>query len=134
MKYFVEIGKTKDKGRGVFATKKFIAGEIIEECPVIFINENEEKYIQKTILGKYIYAWHDDKNDGAIILGYGSIYNHSYSPNAEYVRDYKNNLLIYKAIENISVGDEITVNYNGETGNTNPVDDFTPVDEKLLLI
>ncbi len=128
MKFNVEIRKTNDKGRGVFATKKFIAAEVIEECPIIFIDESDEINIQKTILGKYIYEW--NKNDGAIILGYGSIYNHSYTPNAEYIRDFKNNKLIYKAIKNISIDEEITVNYNGETKNNNPVDDFTPVDEK----
>lgn len=128
MKFFCEVKNTSDKGRGVFATKDFNQGDIIEHCPIIFINENEEPFIQKTILGKYIYEW-SDKNNGAIILGYGSIYNHSYHPNAEYIRDFKNNILIYKAIKNISSGAEITVNYNGETENKNPVEDFIPVGE-----
>lgn len=128
MKYFIEVRNTKNKGRGVYATKSISKNQIIELCPIIFINEKEEKYIQKTILGKYIYEW-SNKNNGAIILGYGSIYNHSYKPNAEYVRDFENNLLIYKAIKNISAGEEITVNYNGEIENRNPVEDFIPVDE-----
>ncbi len=127
MKYFVEVKQTNAKGRGVFAMKNFIKGEVIEECPIIFIEKNQDINLQKTILGKYVYEWTPDT--GAIILGYGSIYNHSYNPNAIYTRDFKNNLLIYVAHKNIYEGEEITVNYNGEPDTKNPVDDFIPVKE-----
>lgn len=129
MEYFVEIKNTKQKGRGVFATKDFKKGEVIEECPIIYISKKEDVDIQKTILGRYIYEWHE--NDGAIILGYGSIYNHSYKPNAEYVRDFENKLLIYKAIKNITSGEEICVNYNGDPFDLKPVEDFKPINEEF---
>jgi uncharacterized protein len=127
MKYFVEVKQTKDKGRGVFAMKNFVKGETIEECPIIFIEKNQDINLQKTILGKYVYEWTPET--GAIILGYGSIYNHSFKPNAIYKRDFKNNLLIYEAYENISEGEEISVNYNGDPDVQKPVDDFIPVVE-----
>lgn len=128
MKYFVEIRDTKEKGRGVFALKNFQNGEVIERCPIIYISKKEEADIHKTILGRYVYAWKTDF-DAAIILGYGSIYNHSYKPNAEYIRDFKNNELVYQALRTISINEEIVVNYNGDPNDLKPVDDFVPVNE-----
>jgi uncharacterized protein len=127
MKYFVEILNTAKKGRGVFATKEFKAGEIVEKCPIIYISKKEDADIQKTILGRYVYEWRSDT--AAIILGYGSIYNHSYNPNAEYIRDFENKIMIYKAIKPISPGEEITINYNGDPLDLKPVDDFRPIKE-----
>ena len=48
----------------------------------------------------------------AIGLGFGSLYNHSYNPNAIYKKRMRENLLDFVAIKNIKKGEEITVNYN----------------------
>lgn len=125
MKFFIEVKKTKQKGRGVFALKNFKKNETVEKCPVIILTGREDIEIQKTILGRYVYEWNPD--DSAVILGYGFIYNHSYTPNTFYKRDFKNNLMIYKALKNISKGEEITINYNGNPNDLNPVDDFIPI-------
>lgn len=87
-------------------------GGLIEPCPIILLTIKECKLCERTLLDNYIYAW--NRKYGAILLGYGFIYNHSYSPNAEYVRDYRNKLMIYRAIKTIYPGEEILVNYNGE--------------------
>jgi SET domain-containing protein len=55
-------------------------------------------------------------------LGYGSIYNHSHSPNADWKQNFKTNSMVYRAIKPIKKGEEILVNYNGEP------DDMTPID------
>ena len=127
--YFVEVRESSGRGRGVFALKNFKKGDVIEVCPIVYISQKEDLNIQETILGKYIYEWRE--NDGAIILGYGSIYNHSFAPNATYSRDFKNITLVYKAWKKIGKGDEIFVNYNGNPRDKNPVDDFLPIDEPL---
>lgn len=127
MSYFVDIKDVKDKGRGVFARKDFAAGDVIETCPVIVLTEEEDREVQKTVLGKYVYEWEDKTS--AVILGYGSLYNHSYKPNAQYSRDFVKKLLIYTALVDIPAGAEILVNYNGEPEGTNPVDDFEPIKE-----
>lgn len=126
MKYAVEVKETKNgRGRGCFALKKFRKGEIIEPCPTILLTIKECKLCEKTFLDNYIYAW--NKKYGAILLGYGFIYNHSYEPNAEYIRDYKNKLMIYKAIKSIKPGEEILVNYNGEPKSKAKIDWFKVV-------
>jgi SET domain-containing protein len=52
--------------------------------------------------------------------GYGSLYNHSYRPNARYV-DLAGRTKLFTAIRDIAAGEEITVNYNGEPGDETPV-------------
>ncbi len=121
MNYSVEVKNTKtSKGRGCFATKDFKKGEIIEECPILLLTIKECDLCEKTLLDCYIYAW--NKKFGAILLGYGFIYNHSYTPNAIYVRDYKNKLMVYKTIKPIKRGEEICVNYNGRPNNKQKID------------
>jgi hypothetical protein len=52
--------------------------------------------------------------------GYGSLYNHSYRPNARYV-DLAGRTKVFTALRDIAAGEEITVNYNGEPGDVTPV-------------
>ncbi|MFM8476053.1 MAG: SET domain-containing protein-lysine N-methyltransferase [Planctomycetaceae bacterium] len=57
----------------------------------------------------------------AIALGFGSLYNHSYSPNARY-DDVGRQIKEYKALRDIQKGEEITINYNGSEDCMDPVD------------
>lgn len=117
----LEIRTLPGKGRGVFATAEIKEGEIIECCPVVVLDKEDTHQIDSTILYNYYFSWGDDLKSSAIALGYGSLYNHSYIPNAEYEKDLKNGQIIFKAIKNIQNGEEITVNYNGKP------DDWTPI-------
>jgi SET domain-containing protein len=56
----------------------------------------------------------------AVALGYGSLYNHSYTPNARY-DDESPQIKIFTAIREIAAGEEITINYNGEPSDESPV-------------
>jgi uncharacterized protein len=58
--------------------------------------------------------WGGDKkkHKAGIALGFGSIYNHSYSPNATYKKFIPKQTLKFIALKNIRRGEEITVNYN----------------------
>lgn len=123
MAYPIEIKRTSSKGLGVFALKDFKEGEIIESCPVLIFDTKGRKNLEKTILSHYIYPWRSTRG-AALVFGYGSIYNHSYSPNADWKQNFKTNSMIYRAIKNIIKGEEITVNYNGEPDEQTPIDWF----------
>ena len=56
----------------------------------------------------------------AVALGYGSLYNHSYQPNARY-DDVGRLTKVFSALRDIEPGEEITVNYNGKPGDRGPV-------------
>ncbi|MDR3587246.1 MAG: SET domain-containing protein [Desulfosporosinus sp.] len=102
---------TEKYGRGIFANRNIKKGEFIEEAPVIVIPISEWKRMKKTILSNYVFRWGEDK---ALALGYGSLYNHSYTPNTRYLTNIENQSIDYYAREEIQVGEEITVNYNGD--------------------
>lgn len=103
-------------GRGVFTSSEIAEGSLLEICPVIIIPELELDTIHSTVLHDYYYYWGEEEKEGCIVLGFGSVYNHSSMPNAECVPDYDNGTFSYFAIKNIEAGDEIMVNYNGDKG------------------
>lgn len=115
------IGFTEGKGRGVFTDKRIYKGETIESAPVIEFPKEEWKYIGETVLGVYCFFWGEGNKDGAIVLGNGSLYNHSYKPNAKYIRKVSEKIMDFVAIKDIEAGEEITVNYNGESNDNDPV-------------
>jgi hypothetical protein len=108
-------------GRGVFTTEPIAEGDLIEICPVIVLPEEELPAIHGTGLHDYYFLWGNDQKQCAIALGFGSLYNHTPHSNARYLLDYENNTIDIYALKNIGTGEEITVNYNGEPGNENPV-------------
>lgn len=100
----------KKKGRGVVAKKRIKAGEIVEKVPTIEIDWDEVDLISHTILADYVY----DSGDGrsVVALGYGSLYNHSTEPNADYVVG--PGVIFYKALRDIKKGEEILIDYGWE--------------------
>jgi len=107
----LEIKNTEHKGSGVFTTRDFREGDLIETCHVIECPEQDTALIDRTFLYNYYFNWGPKHNKVAIALGYGSLYNHSYEPNAVYIKDFKKNLLIFKCLKSIQKGEEITVHY-----------------------
>lgn len=123
MNSHVYVKKTGARGRGIFALKNFKIGEIIESCPVINITPKERKIVEKTIFNYYIYPWRSTLS-GSLVLGYGSLYNHSFDPNADWKQNFKTNSMVYRAVKPIKKGEEITVNYNGEPDDKTAIDWF----------
>jgi SET domain-containing protein len=113
------IGNTKLKGRGIFAKKRFVKGEVIDRYPVVVIPSVEVQFIDQTILGNYYFDW--ENKTAAIALGLGSLVNHSYHPNSFYVKKFTEEIVEFTALRNIEVGEEITANYNGNPDNLSPI-------------
>ncbi len=110
----IKIVDIKGKGRGVVAIEDIKLGEVIEICPIVFISEEEKNFFEKesTIL-KYYYLQQYAINKYCVMLGYGSIYNHSQDPNADvdYNTNNPENYLIFEAIKDIKAGEEILIDY-----------------------
>jgi SET domain-containing protein len=111
----IYVKKIPGKGRGVFASRPISKGDVIERVPVLLIPV-EEIYTDKvsTTLADYVFNW--GNGEVAIALGYGSIYNHSYRPNATYQAKGRRSQ-VYSALRDIEADEEITVNYNGSPKN-----------------
>lgn len=105
--------------RGVFATRDIQKGELIHEAPVIPYPNEEDEFIEKTILSDYVFEY--GANHTAILLGYGSLFNHSYKPNATYEINFNNHTFDFYAYTEIKAGDEILINYNGDVDCDDPL-------------
>jgi len=118
---FVAASAIPNAGRGVFAAKPIRAGDVIETCPVIAVplsdSSNDD---EKGLLTSYFFYFGDGL---AMVLGYGSLYNHSYEPNATYDKKPSEGVVAFRAIADIAAGEEITVNYN----NGDPNNKSTPM-------
>jgi SET domain-containing protein len=107
----IRIGRSRRRGRGVFAGRDFAGGEAIEECPVIVVPAEQAVDVCATALGSYAYGWDDDAV--AIALGFGSLYNHAADPNATYEEGEDGASIVIRAQRPIAAGDEIFIDYTG---------------------
>lgn len=108
-------------GKGVFAGGPIPEGGVIEVCPVLLFPKAQLAAIRQTLLDDYYFDWGDDDSWYALALGYGSLYNHAYEPNADYEMDFENETIDFYALRDIEPGEEIFVNYNGAPGNRSKV-------------
>ena len=120
-KFPIEVKKS-DYGRGVFATQFIKKGSLVEVCPVIPLSSRESRHVAETALDSYIFEWIGprqplttpvEKWTGVCMaLGYGALYNHSFTPNMRWRHALKDKSLRFYAIRNIELGEELTHSYN----------------------
>lgn len=92
-------------GRGIFATKAFKKGEVIDVCPVLIApNEDWGEAVQE-----YLFA-HTAKQS-ALALGSCSLFNHSSEPNADRHYEPRTHSLVFTALRDISPGEELRIDY-----------------------
>lgn len=99
------VKKSNIHGYGVFADKNIKKNERIEECYFILSNCEDDVIID------YVF---DLKGRSALLLGYGSLYNHSEDPNTDYTLNKKRKIATFKAIRPIKKGEEILISYGEE--------------------
>ena len=121
-KVYINKSKIPNADRGVFARHKIKKGEIVERCPIIEISKNDTAAVRDSFLVTYFVYFGKNKEKIAVALGFWSIYNHSYKPNAEYKIKPNNKVIEFTAISDINKGDEITFNYsNGPKDKKKPL-------------
>lgn len=80
----IELRKSNIHNRGVFTNQYIKNGDIIEKVPLI---SYVSKDVMNTILNDYVISMpqkFNNENKFSVMLGYGSIYNHSDKNNAEW--------------------------------------------------
>jgi SET domain-containing protein len=95
-------------GRGVFATRAFAKGEVIENCPTVEVADDDVT----GRLNDYVFTSVTD-GDVLLVLGHGMLYNHSKDPNVEYVQD-DPTTITFRALRKVRPGDELTIDYGEE--------------------
>jgi SET domain-containing protein len=121
IKPYLYLKNTKDKGRAVFTFEKIAANTIIEESPVIVMEQADRPWLDKTLLHDYIFEWGRQQEKCCMALGYLPMYNHSYESNCEYFMDFEEETIQVKTVRMIGKGEELTINYNGDWDNSKKV-------------
>lgn len=110
-KIYISESQIPNAGRGVFAKVAIKKNEVIERCPFIEIPESDSSTLSESILVTYFYFFGSKKERIVVVLGYGSLYNHSYTPNTKYKEQYKQKTVDFIALRDIKKNEEIVVNY-----------------------
>ena len=95
-------------GRGVFATRAFAKGEVVESCPTVELADADVT----GRLNDYVFS-SVTEGDLLLVLGYGMLYNHSAKPNVEYLQD-EPTTIVFRALRSVRPGDELTIDYGEE--------------------
>jgi hypothetical protein len=109
------VKETKTRGRGVFAGRDFEANECLELCPALVIPASDIEWFVDTAIDGFWYQ-SDDSDDCLLALGFGSLYNHSYKPNAWFDVHGRERIISFWAARKIRKGREIRINYNPAEG------------------
>lgn len=118
----IKVKTTRHKGRGVFANCRIRKGEIIEVAPVIVLSRQEEMVLSKMRrIYNFCYNWGSNEKQTAFVMGCGSFYNHSYDPNITHYNLPKQKVVVFRALRDITKGEELTHNYNGSPDNQSPI-------------
>lgn len=114
----VDFGQ--NRGRGVVALQDIKAGELIERSPVLLIPNKDRAAVDPTVIFTYVFMWEHGtieedlyKHEGraAIALGFTSLLNHSFTPNAVFHRHIDGLMIDIIAARDIGSGEEITIDY-----------------------
>ncbi len=111
-KIYINKSGILNAGRGVYARRDIKKGGIIERCPIIEVPQNDTSNLKESVLVTYFFYFGKNKERLAMALGFGSIYNHSYKPNATYKILPKEKTINFIAMDDINKNDEITFNYS----------------------
>lgn len=97
------------KWRSVFADADYEQWQCVEICESLLVPINLHQWILKTYLAKYVYAI---GGEFFIVLGDGSLYNHSDNHNLNVYFDHRDKKFCFIANQLIREWDELSINYN----------------------
>ena len=104
-------------GLGVFAAVDLAAGDTLERCAYIVIDDGDLQ--EENRLNDYLFTSPDAATDYLVVMGCGMLYNHSDQANASWeVDETDNRFLRFYADRDIKAGEEIFHDYGSEYWST----------------
>lgn len=104
MKSANEVRRSKLGGYGVFAGRRYSKGDHVERCLSLNVDEDAGG------LENYLFDIEDVKKKSMLLLGNGSIFNHSERANLDYEMATKR-IVAFVASRDVEKGEELTINY-----------------------
>ena len=117
----ITVKNSPTHGLGVFATQDVTAGETLERCAYIVIDDDDLQEVNR--LNDYLFTSPDDPNDYLVVMGCGMLYNHGVPANAKWeVDETDNRFLRFYADRDIKAGEELFHDYGEEYWTTRAED------------
>ena len=121
----ITVKNSPTHGLGVFATQDVAAGETLERCAYIVIDDDDLQEVNR--LNDYLFTSPDDPNDYLVVMGCGMLYNHGVPANAKWeVDETDNRFLRFYADRDIKAGEELFHDYGEEYWTTRAEDEPSP--------
>lgn len=105
------------KGRGVFARQGFLAGTVVETSPILAVPTAWDAlpgYLQSMVYDWGYLLGREANMEFALALGPGSLLNHAARPNLAFAADDARRALVFTALRDIDVGEELTIDYDAD--------------------
>ena len=117
----ITVRESPIHGLGVFALQDVAAGETLERCPYIVIDDDDLQEANR--LNDYLFTSPADPNDYLVVMGCGMLYNHAAPGNAKWeVDEADNRFLRFYAGCDIKAGEELFHDYGEEYWTTRAED------------
>lgn len=107
----IYIDNSKIHGLGVFASEKISTGELIEITPILDMKIPNGQVSDCMIDYRFNWPQGNEPILQAVAWGYGSLYNHSETPNAFWKSNLDNFTFEFYATKDIEKDEEILVYY-----------------------
>ncbi len=112
----INVKRSKEFGRGVYASRTIVKGEVLEVCETIRLSIVDTMRVNETALKFYTFKF--SKSSDCLVLGHGELYNHSYSPNCGYTLDDQDRMVFF-ALKTIEKGSQVFIDYSQDDPNVN---------------
>ena len=110
----VEVRDAGGMGRGVFAVSPIPADTLLFSDPVMFLPEDQCP--KGSVLDTIVYMWsvvmEDGLNLNAIVLGLGTVLNHSKDPSVVVYFERDPDRVDFYALRDVEPGEQLTHDYN----------------------
>ncbi len=96
---------------GVYSSDDIQKNEVIEICTFLSFPQSPTESLP--VFGNYSFCYPRSENwkEHALVMGYGSFYNHSENPSVDWVTDESNRTFKFFAIRDIKKGEELFIDY-----------------------
>lgn len=112
----IYVARSPIHGLGIFANEDIAKGEVFEITPILDVVKSKEEDLGREFLYDYRFAYNKNGKTTKLVLalGYGSLYNHSDDPNANWKLNEVLDMFEFYAVKDIKRGQEILIYYGNK--------------------
>lgn len=109
----IYVARSPIHGLGIFANEDIVKGEVFEITPILDVVKSKEEDLGREFLYDYRFAYNKNGKTTKLVLalGYGSLYNHSDTPNASWKLNKELDMFEFFSIRDIKAGEEVLIYY-----------------------